>query len=206
MKNCVNYGKNPVRKMTGGGGALLTALLVAGAVFLAGCGDSFVDTHTLPLVLIGTWKIPVNPETGVQPFTSDYVITATTVAFDDGFSETNYDIHYIINFNETRGGIVVKKQGTENFTVIWFKDLTATSVVLGNAADTTNVIGTDSYTDPNTGETVTYEIWGDPKSVNSTDTVLLITDLEEAKLVFSNDPERFLGGSAQKGSTQVKQR
>jgi hypothetical protein len=117
--------------------------LIMGALSLTGCNlnDDGDDTGDgLISGLKGTWK-------GAFDWGEDiYTITANTLAESGSgaMAVFNSNIEYVYNFSNTAGAIIVKyTDGTDfsgnsligKYSAIYFKELTAATVILGNAYD-----------------------------------------------------------------------
>jgi hypothetical protein len=157
-----------------------------GALLLAGCpmeDDDFVDDHKLNQGLVGTWIF-----SGDWP--DPYTITAgtpPTISHPSGFGGytdyTNASIEYVYNFSETAGCLIIKREENK-YTAVYFKDLTANTVLLGDAYDTS----VEGY---------------DENNPNAADPA--VADLEAAKERFKpENADAYGGGSAQTGDPQQK--
>lgn len=161
--------------------------LVIGALSFTGCpvdgggsGDNKLNDG-----LIGTWVF--NYEGGDDTYT----ITATTVSHITGFGDftdySNATIEYVYNFSNTAGCLIIQrhKAGDNKYSAVYFKNLTTTTVLWGDARDITIV----DY---------------DPANPNAADPA--VTTLTEAKNKFRpENAENWGGGSAQTGTPQTKQ-
>jgi hypothetical protein len=121
--------------------SLVLALgLVLGMMALAGCpmeDDDFKDDHKLNQGLIGNWATDQ----------SGYQITETTLTYNDGNFGYGFvaDIEDVYNFTST-GGVIIVKYTTlptaytplGNYQGVYFLDLTADDVKLGNAYTVAN--------------------------------------------------------------------
>jgi hypothetical protein len=114
--------------------------------------DDFVDDHQLNQGLVGTWIFP-----GDSP--DPYTITAgtpPTISHPSGFGGytdyTDAPIEYVYNFSETAGCLIIKREENK-YTAVYFKDLTASTVLLGDAYDTSIVYDASkpNEADPATG-------------------------------------------------------
>jgi hypothetical protein len=153
--------------------------LVIGTAAFVGCktgNDPIVDDNKLNPGLAGTWKA------SGDGWTDTYIITLaeSTIEHPDSYSSWKVaDIVWVYNFSETSGCLIVKysDNGAAKYSAVYFKDLTGTSVLLGNA-----------YT------VADYTI--DP-AVNT---------LDEAKTKFAPANASLYGGAeAQGGEPQIKQ-
>ncbi|MHC6202080.1 hypothetical protein ACYULU_02685 [Breznakiellaceae bacterium SP9] len=146
---------------------------------LVGCSmssdddDGFVDTHELNSGLIGTWFADFG-----GGYTDTYIVTATTISHPDGFPPyTTASIEYVYNFSDTAGCIIIKRMEDNKYTGVFFKDLSANSVLLGDAFGPA-----PGYEDPG------------------------VATLELAKEKFKpTNVELYGGGSAQVGSPLTRQ-
>jgi hypothetical protein len=97
------------------------------------------DTHTLNSGLVGTWA--ASGESSYGPWTDTYTITAGTggqigtITHDEGYTWTSATIEYVYNFDATSGCLIVKYtvDGTNKYNAVYFKDLSTTQVLLGDA-------------------------------------------------------------------------
>jgi hypothetical protein len=158
--------------------------LVMGAVLFAGCpmddGDGDDDDHKLNTGLIGTWKASgsYEYEGATYDWTDTYIITADNIiSHPEAYPPyANASIGYVYNFSDTAGCLIIQTAGA-SFTAVYFKNLSATTVVLGDAFNV----------------------------ADSSQPVAEAT-LEEAKERFKHEnASRRGGGAAQAGSPQTKQ-
>ncbi|GHV86718.1 hypothetical protein AGMMS50255_0350 [Spirochaetia bacterium] len=161
--------------------------LVMGGLSLVGCapdGNEFVDDRQLNSRLIGTWEY--NYEGGSDV----YRVTETTISHITGWGDfTDYSeatIEFVYNFSNTAGCLIIQRHGTADtkYSAVYFKNLTAATVLLGDARDI-SVIG-----------------W-DPENPNAADPA--VADLETAKDRFKpENAEMWGGGSALVGTPQTR--
>jgi hypothetical protein len=143
----------------------------------------FVDDHKLNEKLIGSWTA------SGDGWSDTFVITdgtPPTISHPSGWGDyTDYSsasIEYVYNFSDAAGCLIIKRPD-DKFSAVYFKDLTATAVLLGNAYDTK----------------VTY----DENNPNAADPA--VEDLEVAKERFKpENASEYGGGSAQSGTPQEK--
>jgi hypothetical protein len=140
--------------------------------------------------LIGSWT--ASGETEFGTWSDTYTITAGTPpkishpsSWGDDTSYTNYKdaaIVFVYNFSETAGCLIIKRPDSK-YSAVYFKDLTTTSVLLGDAYDSS----------------VTY----DPDNPNATDPAVSTLDAAKERFKPAN-AELYGGGSAQTGTPQTK--
>jgi hypothetical protein len=152
-------------------------LVACAALGVLGCkteADEFVDDHKLNSGLVGTWKLEY------EGGSDTYTITATTILHPSGYPALTGTIKYVYNFSDTAGCIIVQRNTDDKYTAVYFKDLTANDVLLGDAYDVS----------------ISYPNDSDP-AVNT---------LDEAKARFApENAENYGGGTAQTGSKQIRQ-
>jgi hypothetical protein len=157
-----------------------------GALLLAGCSmeeDDFDDDLQLNQKLIGSWTA------SGDGWSDTYVIKAGSPpkishpSGDGGYMDyTDASIEYVYNFSAAAGCLIIKRPDGK-FSAVYFKNLTASSVLLGNAYNTT--------------------VDWDPNNPNAADPA--VTTLEAAKERFKpENADTYGGGSAQGGTPQTK--
>jgi len=164
----------------------MTVAALALALVVGGCDNETDTTNVYPdnylnLGLMGMWQ--ASGETDYGPWTDTYTITAGTISHPDGWPVyADAQIAWVYNFSSTAGCIIIKRQEDSKYNAVYFKDLSATSVRLGDAYDTTK--------DYDAGE----------------DTSSAVNTLEEAKERFKpENAEKYGGGTKQGGSPQQRQ-
>ena len=138
------------RKMAKGSVLVVVALcVVMAAGLMLGCdtdGDSWTDDHVLNPNLRGTWVYAYSyTYAGVEYSGEDiYTITDTTVT--DPYGTTSGSIQYVHHFDKgkTAGFLIIKRNSDNKFDAVYYKNLTSTSVIIGNAYDTTKDWQTES--------------------------------------------------------------
>jgi hypothetical protein len=98
-------------------------------------------SDTLNAGLIGTWQ--ASGENDYGPWTDTYTITTGTggeiggITHDEGYTWTTAAIVYIYNFDAASGCLIVKytTSGADRYNAVYFKDLSDTQVLLGDAWD-----------------------------------------------------------------------
>jgi hypothetical protein len=155
---------------------------VISALSFVGCSDEvedFVDDHKLNSGLIGTWKLSGSYEDaeGVHTYTDTYIVTANSISHPEAYPPyTNASIDYVYNFSNTAGCLIIKTAAA-SWTAVYFKDLSAATVLLGDAYNVAD------YTQP-----------------------AAVATLEEAKERFKpENANSWGGGAAQAGTPQTKQ-
>ncbi|GAB6391614.1 MAG: hypothetical protein MdMp014T_0987 [Treponematales bacterium] len=151
-------------------GALLALVLVLG-----GCENTITNTlypdNYLNLGLTGTWQA------SGEGWTDTYTITAGAISHPDGWPEyEDARIAWVYNFSNSAGCVIIQRVEDGKYTAVYFKDLSADSVLLGDA----------------------YTAADDTQPVEA-------GTLDEAKEKFAPaNAERYGGGSAQAGTPQTK--
>ncbi|GHT58232.1 hypothetical protein FACS1894109_12140 [Spirochaetia bacterium] len=105
--------------------------LVMGALSLVGCDtDNGGDPdHELNEKLVGTWFADFG-----GGYTDTYIVTKTAISHPDGFPAYKAaSIEYVDNFSNTAGCIIIKRTEDDKYTAVFFKDLSANTVLLGDA-------------------------------------------------------------------------
>ncbi|MDR0878032.1 MAG: hypothetical protein LBN21_08265 [Treponema sp.] len=155
--------------------------LAIGALSFVGCPldpDDGDESDELNSGLIGTWFADFG-----GGYTDTYIVTATTISHPDGWPPyADASIEWVYNFNSggTAGCIIIKRAEDNKYNAVYFKELTATTVLLGDAYDTTIT-------------------WPD-------DTDSSVATLDEAKNRFKpENADTYGGGSAQTGLPQTKE-
>jgi hypothetical protein len=155
--------------------------LVTGAAVFIGCqsedDDTFVDDHNLNSGLEGTWLLSGTYPDGYTITINSDGKTGTIEHNPGGFSWQNATIEYVYNFNETSGSLIIKREDGK-YSAVFFNDLSAATVRLGDAFDPTP----PDYPDP------------------------AVDALEEAKTKFGPEHANEWGGAdANMASAQTKQ-
>jgi hypothetical protein len=160
----------------------IALFLVISALSFIGCStddDEFVDDHKLNSGLIGTWKLSGSYEyEGVTyDYTDTYVVTANSISHPEAYPPyANASIDYVYNFSNTAGCLIIKT-ASASWTAVYFKNLSAATVLLG-----------DAYNVANTAQSPA------------------VGTLEEAKESFKPaNASNWGGGAAQAGAPQKKQ-
>jgi hypothetical protein len=162
--------------------------LVAGALLLAGCPleeDDFDDDLQLNQKLIGSWTA------SGDGWSDTYIIKAGSPpkishpSGDGGYMDyTDASIKHVYNFSDAAGCLIIERPDGK-FSAVYFKDLTANNVLLGNAYDTNKVYDGNN---PNGQDPAT-------------------TTLEAAKERFKpENADAYGGGSAQGGDPQTREK
>jgi hypothetical protein len=144
LQNCSPSSNRPFF-VRGGGGihTLLFALsLVCAALAFTGCehdaSHPFTDNHELNSGLVGTW------DASEEGYKDTYTITVGgRISHNYSYGDldigsyNNAEIAYVYNFNRTSGCIIMKYTSGK-YNAVYFKNLSKTSVLLGDAYDTEN--------------------------------------------------------------------
>jgi hypothetical protein len=93
---------------------------------------------TLNTGLVGTWKASGDGWTDTYTITAGTGDQIGTIGHAEGYTWTSATIEYVYNFDatSTSGGLIIKyttDDGTDKFNAVWFKALTETQVLLGDA-------------------------------------------------------------------------
>jgi hypothetical protein len=118
--------------------------------------QKFNDDNQLNASLAGTWT--ASGGEGANAWTDTYTITLgaggskSTISHPGDYGYTNAEIEYVYNITDTAGCIVIKytANGADKYSAVYFKDLSTTQVLLGNAytvADYTVSPAVDSLDD-----------------------------------------------------------
>jgi hypothetical protein len=106
----------------------------------------FVNNHQFNAGLAGTWT--VSGGEGANAWTDTFTITLgagaqkTRISHSGSFGYTDAEVEYVYNITDTAGCIIIKYPAGSNsgrlFDAVYFKDLSDTQVLLGDAYDATD--------------------------------------------------------------------
>jgi hypothetical protein len=142
--------------------------------------QKFNDNNQLNSGLAGTWTATGEGWTDTYTITLGEGASKSTISHSGDYGYTDADIEHVYNITDTAGCIIIKyTEGTnsDKYDAVYFKNLSSTAVLLGDAWDAT---------DPG------YEA--------------AVSDLDEAKEKFKPaNAEAYGGWAAQMGTPQQKQ-